>query len=153
MMNLKQLLNNPLNKVYSKVTIALFVVALIGFIDAVYLTVKHFQGVIPPCSLTSGCENVLTSAYSIILGFPVSLLGSVFYLLVLVGVFGYWESKNQTLLRWTLLLTIPAFLASLFFVYIQAFVIGSYCTYCLASFVTSTVLFVIAMNIFSRQES
>lgn len=152
MMNLKQLLNKPLNRVSNKVVLSLLVVALIGFVDSVYLTIKHFQGVIPPCSLTSGCEEVLTSVYSVILGIPVSLLGSIFYLLVLVGVFAYWESKNQNMLRWTLLLTIPAFIASLWFVYAQVFIIGSYCTYCLGSFLTSTILFVIAMNIFSNQE-
>jgi uncharacterized membrane protein len=152
MMNLKQLLNNPPKKISNKVIVFLLIVALLGFIDAGYLTVKHFQGVIPPCSVTSGCEEVLTSAYSVILGIPVSLTGMIFYLLVLVGVFGYWESKNHNMLKWSLLLTIPAFIASLWFVYIQVFSIGSYCIYCLGSFLTSTILFVTAMEIFASRE-
>jgi len=152
MMNLKQLLNKPLNKVSGKVVIFLLVIALLGFIDAGYLTVKHFQGVIPPCSLTSGCEEVLTSAYSVIFGIPVSLVGMIYYFLILVGVFGYFESKNHNLLKWALLLTIPGFLFSLWFVYIQVFTLGSYCIYCLGSFLTSTLLFVIAMEIFARHQ-
>ena len=152
MMNLKHLLKSQPRKISNKVIVLLLVVAIIGFVDAGYLTIKHFQGVIPPCSLTSGCEEVLTSSYSVVFGVPVSLVGMIFYFLVLVGVFGYWESKNHNLLRWSLLLTIPAFFASLWFVYIQVFSIGSYCVYCLGSFTTSTILFVIAMEIFALHQ-
>lgn len=152
MMNLSQLLKNPPKKISNKVVIFLLVIALLGFIDSGYLTIKHFQGVIPPCSITGGCEEVLTSAYSVILGIPVSLMGMIFYLIVLVGVAHYLESKNLNILKWALLLTIPAFLASLWFVYIQVFSLGSYCIYCLGSFLTSTILFVTAMEIFASRE-
>jgi uncharacterized membrane protein len=151
-MNLSQLLKNPPKKISNKVVIFLLVIALLGFIDSGYLTIKHFQGVIPPCSITGGCEEVLTSAYSVILGIPVSLMGMIFYLIVLVGVAHYLESKNLNILKWALLLTIPAFLASLWFVYIQVFSLGSYCIYCLGSFLTSTILFVTAMEIFASRE-
>lgn len=151
-MNLNQLLKNRPSKISNKVIIFLLIIALLGFVDATYLTVEHFQGRIPPCSITSGCELVLTSSYSVVLGMPVSLAGSIFYLLVLIGIFGYWESKNHNLLKWSLLLTIPAFFASLWFVYIQVFSIGSYCIYCLGSFLTSTILFVTAMEIFASRE-
>lgn len=152
MMNLKQLLNKPLKPISNKVVIFLLVVALLGFIDAGYLTVEHYKGVIPPCSITSGCEEVLTSSYSNIFGIPVSLIGMIYYLLVLIGVFGYLENKNHSMLLGALILTIPAFIASLGFVYIQVFTIGSYCIYCLGSFLTSTILFVTAMEIFSKHE-
>lgn len=151
-MNLKQLLKKPLQAVPSSLVIFLLVIALIGFIDASYLTVEHYQGRVPPCSITSGCELVLTSSYSMILGVPVSLMGSIFYLLVLVGVFGYLESKKTWLLKWALLLTIPGLLASFCFVYIQVFIIHSYCLYCLVSAFTSTVLFAVAMEIFKKYQ-
>ena len=62
------------------VLIAVF--AFLGFLDATYLTIKHYQGVLPPCSV-SGCENVLTSRYATVGTLPISLLGSVYYLLVM----------------------------------------------------------------------
>ena len=58
------------SKVSTGAVVFLFIVALIGFADASYLTVEHYRNVIPPCT-TSGCETVLTSSYSTILhGFP-----------------------------------------------------------------------------------
>ncbi len=153
MMRLKQLLNKPLLPIPNKLAIIILIVALLGFVDASYLAIKHFQGVIPPCSLVSGCETVLNSSYSEILGIPVSLLGALYYLVILVGVFAYLESKNTKLLKWSLLLTFFGFIFSLWFIYIQAFILKSYCIYCIGSFVTSTTLFVIALIIFSKYQN
>ncbi|MFA6601866.1 MAG: vitamin K epoxide reductase family protein [Candidatus Paceibacterota bacterium] len=150
MTNLNQLLKRPLRAVPIKLTIILLIVAVIGFADATYLTIEHYKGTIPPCSLVSGCELVLTSSYSVILGMPVSLSGMIFYFLVLVGVFAALESKKTWPLKWTLWLSVPAFLASLWFTYLQIFTIHSYCLYCLASALTSTIIFIMAVFILSR---
>jgi uncharacterized membrane protein len=124
---------------------------LAGFIDATYLAVEHFKGQIPPCSLVSGCESVLSSSYSEFYGIPVSLFGSVFYFLILLGTSLYFfEGKKEIFLRFPLLLTPFGFLASLWFVYLQAFVIKSFCQYCLVSAFTSTALFVMAFLVFIR---
>jgi len=151
----------PLTKVSSAAVVLLFVVALLGFADATYLTVEHYRGVIPPCSITSGCEQVLTSPYSSVLGFPVSLGGSIYYLVVMVGCLIFLESKHlsaniqahhYSILKWTLVFTLAGFLASLWFVYVQAFILYSYCQYCLGSALSSTILCVTAMEILGRNE-
>lgn len=147
MTTLKHLLTQPLRAVPTSSAILVLVVALLGFADATYLTVEHFMNVIPPCSVTSGCETVLTSSYSVVFGIPVSLLGSIFYLLVLVGTAIYLESRDTRFFKWSLLVTVFGFFASLVFIYLQVFVIHSYCIYCLGSALTSTVLFVVAMRI------
>jgi uncharacterized membrane protein len=151
MKHLKQLLNKPLRPISNKIAILLFVIALLGFADASYLTIEHYSGVIPPCSVTGGCEVVLTSAYSTVFGVPVALGGAIYYLFILVSIFIYFESKNTKLLKWSLLLTVIGFIASLWFIYVQAFILHSYCVYCLGSFSTSTILFVIATYIFKKQ--
>lgn len=152
MMNSSRSLNRPLNPFPLSIAIFMLVVALLGFADATYLTIEHYLGRIPPCSIVAGCDTVLTSQYSSILGIPVSLLGSIFYFLVLIGIFSYIESRKTGLMKWSLILTIPGFLFSLWFVYIQIFTLGSYCLYCLASAATSTLLFVAAMHVFSRYQ-
>ncbi len=153
MQTLKRSLTLPLRAVPSSLVIAIFIVALIGFADAAYLTVEHYQGVIPPCSLTGGCEKVLTSAYSTVAGIPVSLVGAAYYLLIAVGSLIYLESKhiskadthNSSFLKWGLLLTVPGFLASIWFFAAQAFILHSYCLYCLGSAITTTILFALAI--------
>jgi uncharacterized membrane protein len=140
MQHLKRLLTRPLQAVPNKVVIALFIIALVGFADASFLTIEHYQNRIPPCT-TAGCETVLTSAYSTIGGIPVALLGAIYYLIVAVGLFAHIEGKHEPSLRAVLLFTTVGFIMSLWFVSAQAFLIGSYCFYCLGSAATSTTLF------------
>jgi uncharacterized membrane protein len=132
-MNLKQLLKQPLSNVPLGVAIAALAVALIGFADAVYLTLKYFKGEIPPCTI-AGCDVVLSSSYSAIAGVPVSLLGAVFYLVMLTGLFIYIDSRNLKILKWT----------------VQVAILRAYCQYCLLSAATSTVLFILAIIVFSK---
>jgi uncharacterized membrane protein len=133
-------------------------IALIGFADASYLTIEHYKNVIPPCT-TSGCATVLTSAYSAVLGVPVSLLGAIYYLALLIGTFVYLEAAlvgkdlrehHHSILKWIFIATVLGMAASLWFLYVQAFVIHSYCQYCLGSAGSSTALFVIAVVILKK---
>lgn len=159
MTNLKQLFSKRLTAVRGGVVVAILIIALIGFADSAYLTLEHFRGVIPPCSVVEGCEQVLTSEYSAVFGIPVALFGALYYLLIAVSAFIYLESKmsgrlgdlQAKILKGSLLFTVFGLLASLWFVYLQAFVIHSYCVYCLGSVATSTILFIIAMEVLRRQ--
>ena len=151
MSNLNRLLKQPLGPVPLSLAIFVLIVALVGFADATYLTVEHYRQVIPPCSATGGCEEVLTSSYAMILGLPVSLVGAVYYFLILLGTAAYIESRKTVFLKWALLLSILGFAASLWFVYLQAFVIHSYCAYCLGSAATSTILGAAAIAVFRSE--
>ena len=144
----------PLAEVRTAVVAVFLIVALIGFADATFLTVEHYRGVIPPCTATSGCETVLTSPYAVILGVPVSLLGALYYFVIALGAFVYLEARHgsgslaahhNSILKWLLMATVLGFLMSLWFVYLQAFVLHSYCQYCLGSAITSTILFVMGV--------
>lgn len=140
---LQQLLQN--NKVPKWLVIAGFILALIGFSDASYLSIKRLNGQIPPCIITGGCDVVTKSAYSSFGPIPVSVVGSVFYLSVLVLFFASLVNKDN---RWAVLalkITPVGFLFSLYFLFIQAFVLHAYCIYCLGSFATSTLLFALAV--------
>lgn len=150
MQNLKTLFKRPLQAVPSSLVITILVIALIGFVDAGYLTMEHYQGVIPPCTIVSGCEKVLTSSYSIVLGVPVSLLGVIFYAIVAAGTFAYLEGKHEKIFRFSLIVALVGIVASLWFLFVQAFLLQSYCLYCLGSAVTSTILFVLACVVFKK---
>jgi uncharacterized membrane protein len=140
MIHLKRLLKQPLQAVPNKIVIILFALAILGFSDASFLTIEHYQNKIPPCT-TSGCETVLTSGYSEIAGIPVALLGAIYYLIIAAGLFAHIEGKHEPSLRAVLLFTAVGFAMSVWFVSAQAFLIHSYCLYCLGSATISTVLF------------
>lgn len=126
------------------------VFSLIGFIDATYLSAEHFLGLIPPCTLLQGCEQVTTSAYSVILGVPVALLGAIFYLAVMIGVLLYLQTQQEKIIASVVYASWAGLAAAVYFTYIQAFVIHAYCQYCLLSAVTSTLIFIVAQSMVWR---
>ena len=137
------------NNIPKWVFILLFIVASIGFADATFLSFEHYRNTIPPC-LTSGCESVLTSVYSEIFGIPVALGGALFYLGFLIGLFLYFDFKKEWILRSTLAFTSVGFLVSVWFVYVQAFLLKAFCQYCMLSATTSTILFITSLFIFIK---
>jgi uncharacterized membrane protein len=125
-----------------KLPVAASLLALVGLADAVYLTVHHFTAEPVPCSIVEGCETVLTSAYAEIAGVPIAAFGALAYFvafsLAILTVFG-----NRSM--W-LLFGVQSFImatVSAYLVYLQGFVIGAFCQFCLISAATSLGLFVI----------
>lgn len=142
----------PLASVRTAIVVVFLVVALIGFADATFLTVEHYRGVIPPCT-TAGCDTVLTSSYSVILGVPVSLLGAIYYLIMAAGAFMYLEARHgsgtiashhSAILKWSMAATVLGLVMSVYFVSVMSFALHAWCQYCLGSAATSTLLFLIA---------
>src|SRR3990167_745687 len=134
-------LSKPLPKIPKWMSLVLVLASFLGFLDATYLTVEHYLGVIPPCSIINGCEKVLTSPYATVGGVPVALAGAVYYLAVFLLALAYLDTRNGRLMVVAAYLTPVGFLASLVLVYLQVFVIGALCLYCLVSAGLSAVLF------------
>jgi len=120
--------------------------AILGFLDAAYLTVEHFLNRVPPCSIVHGCEKVTTSSYSLIFGvLPMSLMGALYYLSVIVALILYLDLRRALIIKWTARFTVVGFLFSLYLVYLQLFVIKAICQYCMLSALSSTGLFVVGL--------
>lgn len=143
-MNNSQIVAHETKSAIAKLPLAVAVIALIGLIDSIYLTIKHFTGGAVPCSIVEGCEQVLTSSYAEIAGVPLAALGAIAYFaafsLAILAAFG-----NR--LAWTLfsvqVVLMTVFTAWLF--YLQASVIGAFCQFCLLSAATTLSLFFIAL--------
>lgn len=121
--------------------IFLFLSAL-GFMDASFLTIKHYNRDPFSCPIFGGCEEVTTSAYSEIFGIPVALFGMLFYVSIFVlSLYSLLKDDERALL---LASAFTAFgvLSSAYLVYIMFFVLNAICFYCLISAITTTLLFV-----------
>ncbi len=154
MKTLKKLLTTPfqssnLNRQHKGIIVSLVALAAIGFADATYLTVEHFRNVIPPCT-TTGCATVLTSDFATIFGVPVALIGAIYYLILLVLLIAFLDIKHERFLRTAMFMTTIGFVMSIYFVSLQAFVIHSYCQYCLVSAAISTTLFAISAYTYKK---
>ncbi len=121
-----------------------------GFLDATYLAAQHYLGTIPNCSIFSGCEEVLTSPYATIAGVPLALLGAIYYLAVFLTTVLYLDTKDHRYLKLAALFTTVGFLVSLALLYLQFFVIGSLCLYCLVSAGASLILFALGVIVLSK---
>jgi uncharacterized membrane protein len=107
-------------------------VSLAGLADATYLTVQALTGETLGCGGSPDCFKVLGSSYARLAGVPVASFGLLAYFSVFTfatfAVFGYARA------RIFLILTISAmFLATLWLLYVQAFLLHAYCRYCLFS--------------------
>ncbi|OGF63378.1 hypothetical protein A2926_03965 [Candidatus Giovannonibacteria bacterium RIFCSPLOWO2_01_FULL_44_40] len=134
-------------------TLFFLALSLIGFLDSAYISAKHYLGTPVACSIFEGCEKVLTSQYATIAGVPVALSGAFYYLTVFVLVVLYLDTGGKRFLLAAAHLTIAGFLASLWFVYLQLFVIGAICVYCIISAITSTALFMLGLLVIFKKEN
>jgi uncharacterized membrane protein len=116
--------------IYLFSTVALL--ALVGLADAIYLTVEHLAGRTVRCTITSGCEDVLSSSYAVVAGFPLAGLGALVYFiafsLAILAAFGNRRAGDLLLYLAALMLAVSVYLFIL-----QAFVIHAFCQFCLLS--------------------
>ncbi len=117
--------------------------ALVGLADAIYLTAKHLSGASVRCFAVAGCDAVLMSPYATLPGnIPLAALGGISYFtafsLATLSAFGY--ARTSGLL---LVLVGVMFLFTLWLIYLQAFVLGAFCSYCLLSAAITTMLLIL----------
>lgn len=119
-------------------------VSLIGLADALYLTIQHVTGQSVKCTITSGCSEVLSSPYAVVRGIPLALIGAAAYFTVFtlctLAAFGYKFVGGLVTI-----VVLLMFLMTLWLLYLQAFVIGHYCQFCLLSALVTTTLTVLVL--------
>jgi uncharacterized membrane protein len=126
----------PKNEAPSRGRVILYSLAglfcLCGLADATYLTVMALTGETAACNGQAGCFEVLGSAYSKVAGIPVAAFGVAGYFtaftFAIFCVFNYPRARKFFALTVGVL-----FLATLWFLYVQAFVLHAFCRYCLFS--------------------
>lgn len=128
------------------------VVSLLGLADAIYLTVEHMAGRSVRCTIVSGCSEVLSSPYATFRGVPLALIGAAAYFTVFslatLAAFGYHLAAKILVALVSLM-----FLTTVWLLYLQAFVIGSFCQFCLLSAAVTLVLTVLVALSFRTRRS
>jgi uncharacterized membrane protein len=119
--------------------------ALVGVLDSVYLTVEHLSGRSVLCVVVSGCDAVLSSSYATLFGsVPLAAAGAVGYFVVFslatLAACGYRGARAPLAALVALM-----FAFTLWLLYVQAFVLRAFCTYCLVSAAVTTMLTVLVV--------
>jgi len=124
------------------------IIALVGLMIGVYLTLYKY-GVVGELACSVGsCERVQTSKWSTFLGLPVATWGIGFYASVLVLAFAgvqarFAESRGMALAL--LLLTGWGVVFSSWLTYLEWRVINAWCQWCVISAVLVALLFLLAL--------
>jgi uncharacterized membrane protein len=108
------------------------VISLAGLADATYLTVTHLTGDDLVCGSSWGCSAVLGSVYASVAGIPTAAFGALAYFVAFssatLAAFGY--ARARALL---MLVVMAMFGATLWLLYLQAFILHAFCPFCLLS--------------------
>lgn len=148
MMNLKDSLSKHLS---SKTILRIMAVALlVGVADTVYLVSDYYFGTGVKCYVVEGCELVLTSSYSKIYSIPVAVFGLAFYtgMFVLANLADIY--RDRVYLKLLMTGGTAGFIISLVFLYLQVFIIGALCFYCLTSLIASTTVFILSVVLYKK---
>lgn len=136
---------------------AVAALSLVGLAVATYLSVEHVTGGIPTCGVSTGCDTVTTSDYSVLLGMPVAIIGVVGYAALLLGTLAYLglDGPPNSLSNALLGIALLGEGFTLYLVYTQAFRLHAYCEYCLASaaIMTSVLVLSVYATFKARQNS
>ncbi len=142
-----EILKTPLSKQSTPIPRGLvwtfILISFLGFLDATFLTAEHYVGAFLGCPIFGGCDQVLTSPYAVLLSVPVALAGAIYYLAIFILGVVYFDTGRARILRFTANLTPLGLIASLWFLYLQLFVIKAICFYCVVSLAISTLLFIL----------
>ncbi|MFL6543042.1 MAG: vitamin K epoxide reductase family protein [Chthoniobacterales bacterium] len=116
------------------------IICVAGIAESTYLTVAHLTGETVACGGSTGCSDVLGSKFAAVGPVPLAGLGGVAYFTAfscaVLAAFGYLGAR-----RFFAIAIGAMFLVTLWLLYVQAFVLHTFCRYCLVS---AAMVFVLA---------
>jgi uncharacterized membrane protein len=137
----------------NKLILYSLILGFLGFLVATYLTILHFRHIIPTCSVTGNCEAVLTSRFATIGPIPLALLGSLFYLAVMVICILILTNYRKIFVDFFHMVAAVGFMVSVVLLLIQAYILHAFCQYCLLSEAISTGIIILAYLDFRQRKA
>lgn len=119
------------------------VLSALGILVSGYLSVDRFIGGSLACSRWAQCDIVNTSVYAKIFGVPVAFIGLAGYLVLLGLALAVLQSSGPTqrrLLGLSFLLALGGVGFSAYLTYLELYVIGALCNWCMTSAALITLL-------------
>lgn len=119
-----------------RLRVAAAVPAVVGLLAALYLTYsKFFEG--GECGVSAGCSAVQTSSWSEVAGIPVSLVGVLGYVAILVALFALRGELGRGVVMG---FSIVGLLVSAYLMYRATVTLGQFCPFCTTSAVCMLLL-------------
>lgn len=123
-----------------------FGVAVLGWTASAILSAIHFWVLpIPEGVPTRGPMAVMMSPWAYVGPIPLATIGAVYYIGMMAAAALWLFTKSPLLERLLLPVTALGVAFSAYFVYLQLFVIGEICPFCMVSAAATTLLFIIEL--------
>jgi len=131
-------------------------IAILGILDAMYLTVIKFTDNKALCIEGIGdCWTVNNSSYSEWNGIPISIFGILAYLIIILILI--LQNRVKFLVDFGSIfvfgIALTGFLFSIYLTYLQFAVIKAVCPFCIISAITMTIVFILTLiNLLNDQK-
>ena len=124
----------------------ILVLAFFGLADSLYLAQHAANGTPLLCNIQnfSGCNIVAGSQYARIFGIPLAEFGVVFYGALFILAALELVLFNRLVRRMLQVVALVGILASLYFTFLQIFIIGAVCIYCFVSALITLLVLILA---------
>ncbi len=107
-----------------------------GLAIAAYLLAARIIGEVPACGPVKGCETVAASEFATLFGVPVALFGVVFSVILVAACAVWWRRADRRALYASYGLGLAGIIAVAYLTYLEVFVIGAICVWCVSYAVT-----------------
>ena len=139
-----------------KIRIVSMILAVIGLIDASYLSYSKIFHTELYCAGSNNCATVNSSRYANIGGMPNAFIGLGAFIVILAIL--YWEDKHKILKENSPILLfglcLIGSLYSIFLTYVEIALLKAVCPYCFVSAVVMWILFILAsIRVFRQANS
>jgi len=134
---------------------AIIIVAILGMLDAIYLTIIKFTDNKALCIQGIGdCWSVNNSRYSEWNGIPISLFGILAYMSIIVILTSQNKFKFFTNFGSIFVfgIALSGFLFSIYLTYLQFAVIKAVCPFCIISAITMMTVFILSLINLTKEQ-
>src|SRR5712692_8162481 len=126
----------------------LLALSLLGLFDSAYLWWAYTSPSRPMVCLGSGCDAIRASSYAHLWGLPLPVYGAAMYAALAILIFdqSFLPSPLERVLGFAVAgISGAGFLVSLYLTGLEALVIHAWCAWCVASALTVTLIFALAL--------
>jgi uncharacterized membrane protein len=116
-----------------------------GTAIAAYLLTVRLLGGAPACGPIHGCDTVAASPYATVLGLPVALFGVAYSLVLAAAAIAWWRQGARRALLALYGLGLLGVVAVGYLTYLELFVIGAICVWCVSYAIAIVVVWVLTV--------
>ncbi len=126
-------------------TISFLTLSLIGLLSSAYLTADYYTIGGLKFPVLSISEEVTTSKFATILGIPTAMWGVFYFLIILMIILLYQDTKNKTILSFLMPIFTIGLVVSGWLLFAQIVIIKTICLHCLIPSAIAVILFILGI--------